>query len=143
MSRMIQRQIEIATRGRGTSDITTQVQAVVIESGAGTGLCHLFLRHTSASLILCENADPTVRRDLERFMARCVPDGDPDFEHTAEGPDDMPAHVRTILTHSAFSVPIVGGRLGLGTWQGIYLWEHRSAPHRRRVMVTVQPGDSA
>ena len=143
MSRMIQRQIEIATRGRGTSDITTQVQAVVTESGAGTGLCHLFLRHTSASLILCENADPTVRRDLERFMARCVPDGDPDFEHTAEGPDDMPAHVRTILTHSAFSVPIVGGRLGLGTWQGIYLWEHRSAPHRRRVMVTVQPGDSA
>ena len=143
MSTMIQRQIEIATRGRGTSDITTQVQAVVTESGAGTGLCHLFLRHTSASLILCENADPTVRRDLERFMARCVPDGDPDFEHTAEGPDDMPAHVRTILTHSAFSVPIVGGRLGLGTWQGIYLWEHRSAPHRRRVMVTVQPGDSA
>ncbi len=135
---MIQRHLEVTTQGRATIDITERVGNIVVESGVARGLAHLFLRHTSASLILCENADPAVRRDLETFMSRCVPDGDPDFEHTAEGPDDMPAHVRTILTHSAFSVPIEAGRLGLGTWQGIYLWEHRSAPHRRRILVTVQ-----
>ncbi len=135
---MIQRGIEVASRGRGTLDITTKVESVVVESGITTGLAHLFLSHTSASLILCENADPAVRRDLETFMSRCVPDGDSEFEHSAEGPDDMPAHVRTILTHSSFSVPIVAGRLGLGTWQGIYLWEHRTAPHKRRVLVTIQ-----
>jgi secondary thiamine-phosphate synthase enzyme len=135
---MIQRGIEVASCGRGTLDITSKVESVVVESGITTGLAHLFLRHTSASLILCENADPAVRRDLETFMSRCVPDGDPEFEHSAEGPDDMPAHVRTILTHSSFSVPIVAGRLGLGTWQGIYLWEHRKAPHNRRILVTIQ-----
>lgn len=138
---MIQREFAVATSGRGTIDVTTRVQTIVDESGIATGLCHLFLRHTSASLILCENADPAVRRDLELFMSRSVPDGDPDFEHTAEGPDDMPAHVRTVLTHNSFGVPIVQGRLGLGTWQGIYLWEHRRAGHQRLIVITLQDGN--
>ena len=125
------------TDGRGTYDMTRDIQAAVRESGIRTGLCHVFIRHTSASLMLCENADPDVRRDLETFMARIVPDGDPDFVHTAEGPDDMPAHVRSVLTQSDLSLPIRDGRCALGTWQGIYLWEHRSAPHRRTVIVTV------
>jgi secondary thiamine-phosphate synthase enzyme len=98
----------------------------------------LFVRHTSASLMLCENADPDVRRDLETFMADLVPDGDSRFVHTAEGPDDMPAHVRSVLTLSDLTIPVIAGRLGLGTWQGIYLWEHRSAAHRRRVIVTIR-----
>jgi secondary thiamine-phosphate synthase enzyme len=100
-------------------------------------LCHVFLRHTSASLMLCENADPEVRSDLERFMARLVPDGDPIFRHVDEGSDDMPAHVRSILTSSSLGVPVSGGRCDLGVWQGIYLWEHRRAAHRRQVSVTV------
>jgi secondary thiamine-phosphate synthase enzyme len=102
------------------------------------GLCHVFVHHTSASLILCENADPTVRRDLEAFLARLVPDGDPLFEHTDEGMDDMPAHIRAILTKMDLSIPVTGGRCALGTWQGIYLYEHRTHAHRRRVTVTVQ-----
>lgn len=97
----------------------------------------MFLRHTSASLILCENADPTVRSDLEAFMSRLSPDGDPIYQHTQEGADDMPAHVRTVLTQSSLTLPIQSGQCGLGTWQGIYLWEHRHHPHRREVMVTV------
>ena len=135
---MSQSEIRIDTRGRGTYDFTSDVQDVVRESGVRTGLCHLFIRHTSASMMLCENADPAVRRDLETFMARQVPDGDPMFTHTAEGPDDMPAHVRSVLTQSDLSLPVRDGRCALGTWQGVYLWEHRTAPHARRVVVTVQ-----
>jgi len=132
-----QETITIATRGRGTYRIDDDITRIVAGSGVITGLCHVFCRHTSASLILCENADPTVRRDLEIFMARLVPDGDAVFEHDAEGPDDMPAHVRSILTQSSLDVPVTGRRLGLGTWQGIYLWEHRTSSHRRQVTITV------
>lgn len=132
-----QETITIATRGRGTYRIDDDITRIVAGSGVITGLCHVFCRHTSASLILCENADPTVRRDLETFMARLVPDGDAMFEHDAEGPDDMPAHVRSILTQSSLDVPVTGRRLGLGTWQGIYLWEHRTSSHRRQVTITV------
>lgn len=127
----------IATRGRGTYDITREVAAVVSASSARHGLATVFVHHTSASLIVCENADPSVRRDLEAFAARLVPDGDRIFTHDAEGDDDMPAHVRTILTQTSIGVPIAGGRLALGTWQGLYLWEHRRSPHRRTVSVTV------
>ena len=128
----------VSTRGRGTYDITRDIQAAVADSGVRTGLCHIFIRHTSASLMLCENADPDVRVDLETFMARTVPDGDPDFVHTAEGPDDMPAHVRSVLTQSDLNIPVRDGRCALGTWQGIYLLEHRTQPLRRRLVVTVQ-----
>lgn len=132
-----QKTIDFVTSGRETRDITGEVQEAVGESGVDTGLAHLFLRHTSASLMLCENADPAVRDDLESFMQRIAPDGDPLFRHRSEGPDDMPAHVRTVLTQSGMTVPVGGGRLLLGTWQGIYLWEHRHAGHRRRLTVTV------
>lgn len=135
---MHQSKFTVRTSGRGTTDITTQVQDVVREAGVEQGICHVFNHHTSASLMLCENADATVRRDLEAWMQRAVPDGDPLFEHTAEGPDDMPAHVRTLLTHSSLSIPVTAGRCALGTWQGIYLWEHRHAPHTRSITVTVQ-----
>lgn len=134
---VIQEQIQIQTRGRNTYDITGEVTAVIARSGLRTGICQLFIQHTSASLILCENADPTVQTDLERIMARLVPDGDPLFDHTLEGPDDMPAHVRSILTQMDLSLPISQGRPALGTWQGIYLWEHRTHPHRRKVMITL------
>jgi secondary thiamine-phosphate synthase enzyme len=127
----------VETRGRGTQEITDKVQAIVARSGVQTGLAHVFLHHTSASLILCENADPSVRRDLEAFFARLAPDGDPRFEHSAEGPDDMPAHLRTILTQNALTVPVASGRCDLGTWQGLFLWEHRTHRHRRRITVTV------
>ena len=126
------------TRGRGTYDITAKVAAAVHNSGVRTGLCHLFLQHTSASLIICENADPSVRSDLERLLARLVPDGDPIFEHTMEGPDDMPAHVRAILTKMEMTLPVSNGHCDLGTWQGVYLYEHRYHPHERRVVVTVR-----
>ncbi len=134
---VVQHLIEIPTRGRGTYEITAQVQEIVARSGVDTGLCHLFCHHTSASLLLCENADPQVRADLETFMQRLVPDGDRAFAHDQEGPDDMPAHVRTLLSGAELSVPVRGGACALGTWQGAYLWEHRTAPHRRRVTVTV------
>jgi len=130
--------LSIHTRGRGTYELSAEVEGVVERAGIDTGLCHVFVQHTSASLMLCENADPTVRKDLEAFISRMVPDGDPIYRHTLEGPDDMPAHVRTVLTHSGLTIPVTGGRCGLGTWQGIYLWEHRRASHRRRVSVTVQ-----
>jgi secondary thiamine-phosphate synthase enzyme len=129
--------IEIVTEGRGTYDLSDDVQGLVARSDIEKGLCQVFIQHTSASLILSENADPDVRRDLESFMGRLVPDGDPLYRHTMEGPDDMPAHVRSVLTQSALSLPVGKGRCGLGTWQGIYLWEHRSAGHRRQVTVTV------
>ena len=135
---IFQSEIRVSTSGRGTRDLTREVQEAVRESAVQTGLCHLFICHTSASLMLCENADPSVRHDLETFMARQVPDGDPMFTHTAEGPDDMSAHVRSILTQSDLNIPVRGGRCALGTWQGVYLWEHRTAPHTRRVVVTVQ-----
>jgi secondary thiamine-phosphate synthase enzyme len=131
------RTLQIRTRARGTYDVSQSIADVVAASGVAEGMCHLFLRHTSASLIICENADPTVRSDLERFMAKLVPDGSQDFEHDAEGPDDMSAHVRTILTNPALAIPVSGGRLMLGTWQGIYLWEHRTQPQNREIVVTV------
>lgn len=131
-------ELRIQTDGRGTYDLSSQVQQVVTASGIESGMCHVFIRHTSASLILSENADPAVMTDLETFMSRLVPDGDPMFTHTAEGPDDMPAHVRSILTQSDLNIPVDGGRCLFGTWQGVYLWEHRHAPHSRRVVVTVQ-----
>lgn len=123
----------VATRGRGFYEITDLVTARVSDAGFQSGLATLQLLHTSASLLIQENADPEVRRDLERFFARLVPDGDALFCHTAEGDDDMPAHVRTALTTVNLSIPIRAGHLALGTWQGIYLWEHRAAPHRRRL----------
>jgi secondary thiamine-phosphate synthase enzyme len=129
--------VQARTNGRGTSNITTEVNQVVQQAGIDTGLCHCFIRHTSASIILCENAAPEVRDDLEYFMAARVPDGDPNYRHDDEGPDDMAAHIRTILTHSDLTIPVVNGRLGLGTWQGIYLWEHRTHPHHREIIVTV------
>src|SRR5512147_2993465 len=135
---MFQAEIELSTRGRGTYDITQQVAAAVQKAGVGAGLCHVFITHTSASLMLCENADPDVRRDLETFMRALAPDGDPRFVHTPEGPDDMSAHVRSVLTQSDLTIPVRDGRLALGTWQGVYLWEHRLQAHRRRVVVTVQ-----
>jgi secondary thiamine-phosphate synthase enzyme len=130
-------ELTVATRARGTYDITRQVADVVGASSARTGLATVFIHHTSASLIICENADPMVRADLERFAARLVPDGDELFEHVDEGPDDMPAHVRTILTQTSIGIPIVNGALELGTWQGLYLWEHRTAPHRRKISVMI------
>jgi secondary thiamine-phosphate synthase enzyme len=132
-----QSELSFSTPGRGTLDITREVEAAVAASGASQGVALLFVRHTSASLIVCENADPTVRRDLEAWLARAVPDGDRLFRHTAEGPDDMPAHVRATLTATSLSVPLVDGRLHLGTWQGLYLYEHRTAPHQRRVHLTI------
>ena len=134
----MQTTLEIATQGRGTYEITPQVSATVARSGVTSGLVHLFIQHTSASLFVCENADPVVREDLEAFMSRAVPDGDPLFRHTAEGADDMPAHVRSVLTDCSLCIPVVSGRLGLGTWQGIFVWEHRTAAHNRRVVITVQ-----
>jgi secondary thiamine-phosphate synthase enzyme len=130
--------LTIATSGRGTYDITPKLQRIVAQSGIRMGLCNVFIHHTSASLIVCENADDEVRRDLERFMAKLVPDGDALFRHVDEGPDDMPAHVRSVLTQTSITFPVSGGSIPLGTWQGVYVWEHRHADHGRRVTVTVQ-----
>ncbi|MGA4577505.1 secondary thiamine-phosphate synthase enzyme YjbQ [Limisphaera sp. VF-2] len=124
----------VATRGRGFYELTRDVAAWVGDIGVRQGLLTLHIQHTSASLLIQENADPEVRRDLERFFARLVPDGDPLFRHTVEGPDDMPAHVRSALTAVNLSIPVRDGALALGTWQGIYLWEHRHEPHRRSVL---------
>jgi secondary thiamine-phosphate synthase enzyme len=127
--------LTVRTRSRGFYEITREIQGRVRDAGMQTGLCTLHLQHTSASLLIQENADPDVRRDFERFFARLVPDGDPIFIHTMEGDDDMPAHIRTALTAVNLSIPITEGRLSLGTWQGIYVWEHRTAPHARAVVV--------
>jgi secondary thiamine-phosphate synthase enzyme len=132
-----QSSFKVATGGRGIYPIKRDVEERLKASGIHTGISLIFLHHTSASLILCENADPEVQADLERFMARLVPDGDSIFRHIDEGPDDMPAHVRSILTSNSLSVPISSGRCDLGIWQGIYLWEHRRIPHQRRITVTV------
>ena len=131
------RELTIKTDGRGTYDITRQIADVVAASSAREGLATVFIHHTSASLIICENADPSVRRDLETFASRLVPDGDPMFSHDAEGDDDMPAHVRTVLTQTSIGIPVVGGRLDLGTWQGLYLWEHRKSSHSRKISVSI------
>lgn len=133
MLRQCLHELTLGTRGRGLYEFTRDVEAWVSKQGFKDGLITLHLRHTSASLLIQENADPDVRADLERFFARLVPDGDRLFEHTCEGDDDMPAHVRTALTTVNLSIPISGGRVVLGTWQGIYLWEHRHAPHSRKV----------
>ena len=132
-----QKQLIVPTQGRGSYDISHQVAGMVNDSAIKNGLCHVFVHHTSASLMLCENADPTVRSDLEAFMQRLVPDGDPVFQHTDEGPDDMPAHVRSVLTQSGLSIPVSSGHCALGTWQGIYLWEHRTQAYRRKITVTI------
>lgn len=128
---------EIPTPGRGFQEISAEIQDVVRNSGVSDGLCHVFIRHTSASLLITENADPDVRRDLESFISRLAPDGDPAYSHSMEGPDDMPAHIRSVLTSTELSIPVRNGRLALGTWQGAYLWEHRHHPHRRRIDVTI------
>ena len=135
---MKQKILHLETNGRGTYDVSADVQNIVNEMNIESGLCHLFLQHTSASLILCENADPTVRTDLENFMARIAPDGAPEYLHDMEGPDDMPAHIRSILTQNSMTIPIANGRCALGTWQGIYLWEHRTRGHQRKLLVTLQ-----
>jgi len=134
---VFQDSLELRTRGRGTTDITAAVQRVVAASGVRTGVCTVFLQHTSASLILGENADPDVRRDLETILGRLAPDADPAYRHASEGDDDMAAHARTMLTASSLSIPVTAGALALGTWQGIYLWEHRAAAHTRRAVVTL------
>jgi len=130
--------ISVKTQGRSTIDITYEIEKLVARSGIKVGLCNLFIQHTSASLILCENADPDVRLDLENFMRQIVKDGDALFRHTAEGPDDMPAHIRNVLTSSSLTIPIADGRCLLGTWQGIYLWEHRLSSHVRNIIVSIQ-----
>jgi secondary thiamine-phosphate synthase enzyme len=135
--RLTQESLSWHTVGRGLWEITAAVQAVVERSGIESGLCQAFLRHTSASVILCENADPAVRADLEAFALRFAPDGDPRYRHHLEGPDDMPAHLRAVFTQVELTVPVRQGRCALGTWQGIFLWEHRLAPMTREVIVTV------
>ena len=125
------------TNGRGTRDITSAVAGVVAASGVQCGLAHVFVQHTSCSLTITENADPDVRRDLDTVIGRLAPDGDPAYRHDLEGPDDMAAHARSVLTDTALTVPIGNGQMLLGTWQGIFLWEHRTAPQRRSVVVTV------
>lgn len=129
--------ITLRTPGRGFVPLTPEVAKAVAASTVREGICNVFVMHTSASLLISENADPAVHRDLERFMQRVAPDGSPDYEHDAEGPDDMPAHIRSALTNSSLAIPVADGQLLLGTWQGIYLWEHRLARHSREVIVTV------
>jgi secondary thiamine-phosphate synthase enzyme len=135
---VVQESFTVVTEGRGTYEVSDRVRDIVRGSGIATGTCHVFQHHTSASLVVTENADPDVRRDLETVLARLAPDGDPDYVHDLEGADDMAAHVRNILTHNDLTVPVSSGRPLLGTWQGIYLWEHRYAGFRRQVTVTVQ-----
>jgi len=138
---MKQYSLNIQTQGRATINISREIEQLIDQSGINTGLCHIFIQHTSASLIITENADSNVRRDLENFISRLVPDGDPAYSHDQEGPDDMSAHIRSTLTQSEVSIPISDGNLAMGTWQGIYLWEHRTSPHRRHLTVTLQ-GDN-
>jgi secondary thiamine-phosphate synthase enzyme len=137
MLRQTLERLTVRTRARGFYEITREVQSLVSQAGVQTGLCTLHLQHTSASLLIQENADPDVQRDFERFFSRLIPDGDPLFVHTVEGRDDMPAHVRTAITTVNLSIPIDRGRLCLGTWQGIYLWEHRTTAHTRIVVVHI------
>ncbi len=134
---MFQRTIELGSTTRGLHDITAKVEKFVAESGVVVGLCHVFLQHTSASLVIQENADPAVLADLNRWFTKMVPDGHPDWTHVDEGPDDMPSHVRSALTQPSVMVPISQRRLALGTWQAIYLFEHRLEPHRRKILMTI------
>ena len=129
--------IRIDTRGQGLVDITREVAEIVAGSGVSTGMCTVFVQHTSCSLVIQENADPSVLRDLQAFMRRLVPEDGSSYEHADEGPDDMPAHIRSAHTRTSEQEPVSRGSLALGTWQGIYLWEHRAMPHRRSVVVTV------
>ena len=135
---MTQHTFAISTHGRGLYPITDRICAALSASTVKKGLVNVFIQHTSASLTIQENADPDVLRDLAAFLERLVPDGDPLYSHTAEGPDDMPAHVRAALTAASLTIPVTAGRLALGRWQGVYLWEHRTSPHQRRVVITVQ-----
>ncbi|MES0328484.1 MAG: secondary thiamine-phosphate synthase enzyme YjbQ [Gammaproteobacteria bacterium] len=132
-----QQQLRFSTDGRGTYNISQQISDVIQKSSIQTGICQIFIQHTSASLILCENADPTVRSDLDAFMKRLVPDGDSLFKHKDEGPDDMPAHIRTVLTESSLCIPVNEGKASLGIWQGIYLWEHRTSSFKRNLSITI------
>jgi secondary thiamine-phosphate synthase enzyme len=134
---VIHQNVSVATRGQGTYEITGQCAAVLRQSRLRSGVLTVFCRHTSCSLVMMENADPTARRDLEAWLDRLVPEGDPRFAHTMEGPDDMPSHVKMALTRTSESVPFADGELLLGTWQGIFLWEHRRAAHTRTVVITV------
>jgi secondary thiamine-phosphate synthase enzyme len=131
------RSFNVRTPGQGLHEITELVSVIVRESEIEEGLCTVFIRHTSASLTIQENADPSARRDLEMWLNRLVPEGDRDFTHTAEGPDDMPSHIKSILTNVSLSIPVIEGTLALGTWQGIYIWEHRTRPHTRQIVVHV------
>jgi secondary thiamine-phosphate synthase enzyme len=131
------RQLTVRTTGQGLHEFTDEVQAVVADSGVTDGLCTVCVQHTSASLTIQENADPSARFDLEHWLNRLVREDDPMYTHTAEGPDDMPSHIKAALTATTLSIPIVDGRLALGTWQGIYLWEHRRVPHARRIIVHI------
>ena len=133
--RQLHRTLQIETRGKGLYDVTRELRAVLAESALRDGLLTVFVTHTSASLLIQENADPEVQRDLERFFARLVPEGDPLFRHVDEGPDDMPAHVRAALTQTSLGIPVLDGQLALGTWQGVYLYEHRNRSHTRRLIV--------
>ena len=130
-------QLSVATNGQGMVDITARVAAQVAEGPSEDGLCTLFVQHTSASLLIQENADPSAQDDLERWLERLVPEGDPLYRHTAEGPDDMPAHIKAALTATSISIPVQRGALVLGTWQGIFLWEHRRGRNTRRIVVHV------
>jgi len=132
-----QREIAVAPRGAGLHEITREVATFVRDSGVRTGLCHVYVRHTSASLVIQENADPSARRDLEESFARLAPENAPHYTHTAEGPDDMPSHIRSALTSTSETIPVADGALALGTWQGLYLFEHRRHPGTRRIVVTV------
>ena len=136
-----QQVLQLKTQGKSLGRFTRKVQDAVAASGVKTGLCSIFLRHTSASLVIQENADPDVLRDMETFLAKLVPEGN-HYRHSAEGPDDMPAHIRTALTHTSEQIPIANGRLALGTWQGIYVWEHRDRPHTREVVVHITGNQS-
>jgi len=133
---LIQKRLSVSTRGKGLVEITPLLEQVLSETSADTGLLSVFCRHTSCSLVLMENADPSARRDLEDYLERLVPERDPHFTHTSEGPDDMPSHIKMALTRSSETIPFSGGRLLLGTWQGVFLWEHRSHPHQRELVVT-------
>jgi len=135
---IFQQELVISTTARSTINITTEIQNLVAQSGIKIGTCHVFVQHTSASIMLCENADPDVRRDLETYMQHIVPDGHAMFLHQDEGPDDMSAHIRTVLTNPDLTVPVTAGQCSLGIWQGIYLWEHRTHRYQRRVIITIQ-----
>jgi secondary thiamine-phosphate synthase enzyme len=140
MSNWFQTEITINTSGRSAIDISSQINHAVAQHGLNMGIAHIFLKHTSASLMLCENADPTVLVDMETILQRLAPDADPEYQHDYEGDDDMAAHVRSVLTTNDISLPITSGRLNLGTWQGVFLYEHRYRPHSRRIVITLNGG---